>query len=158
VDPVSRREFWNILTELHLTGTTIVVSTPYMDEADRCSRVGLMYAGQIVVCDSPKKIREDLGAEMIELSTPDWQAAYELVEGIPGVVEVQTYGESLHLLVDAAQTRIPSVRTVLERAGLRVRQIRPADPRMEAAFVSLIRRMDAESVAEGAQIADEEAG
>jgi ABC-2 type transport system ATP-binding protein len=145
VDPVSRREFWNILTELHLNGTTILVSTPYMDEADRCSRVGLMYAGKIVVCDAPKKIREDLGAEMIELVTPDWQTASELVEAIPGVVEVQTYGESLHILVDSAQARMLAITNVLSGAGLHVRQVRQADPRMEAAFVSMIRRMDAEA-------------
>ncbi len=57
VDPVSRREFWNILTDLHLKGTTILISTPYMDEADRCSRVGLMYQGEIVICDTPAVIR-----------------------------------------------------------------------------------------------------
>ncbi len=54
VDPISRREFWNILTDLHLRGTTILVSTPYMDEADRCSRVGLMYAGKLIECDTPR--------------------------------------------------------------------------------------------------------
>ena len=57
VDPVSRREFWDILTELHLSGTTIVISTPYMDEAERCTRVGLMYRGRMVICDQPQTIR-----------------------------------------------------------------------------------------------------
>jgi ABC-2 type transport system ATP-binding protein len=158
VDPVSRREFWNILTELHLSGTTIVVSTPYMDEADRCSRVGLMYAGKIVVCDTPKQIRNSLGAELIELATPDWQVAYDLVAGIPGVVEVQTYGESLHILVDSAAKRIPSVTETLAQNGLRVRQVRQASPRMEAAFVSLIRRMDAEALDKLSSTQTEEAG
>ena len=155
VDPVSRREFWNILTELHLNGTTIVVSTPYMDEADRCSRVGLMYAGKMVVCDSPKQIRRDLGAELIELSTPDWQAAYSLVAEIPGVIEVQTYGESLNILVDSARDLIPAVTTVLEQEGLSIGQIRQTEPRMEAAFVSLIRRMDAGKHAEDAPALEE---
>jgi ABC-2 type transport system ATP-binding protein len=158
VDPVSRREFWNILTELHLTGTTIVVSTPYMDEADRCSRVGLMYAGKIVVCDSPKQIRNSLGAELIELSTPDWQVAYDHVAGIPGVVEVQTYGESLHILVDSARERIPAVTAALEQNSLRVGQVRQASPRMEAAFISLIRRMDAEAEDQRSLFPTEEAG
>ncbi len=158
VDPVSRREFWNILTELHLSGTTIVVSTPYMDEADRCSRVGLMYAGKIVVCDTPKQIRNSLGAELIELATPDWQVAYDLVAGIPGVVEVQTYGESLHILVDSAAKRIPSVTETLAQNGLRVRQVRQASPRMEAAFVSLICRMDAEALDKLSSTQTEEAG
>ncbi len=155
VDPVSRREFWNILTKLHLNGTTIVVSTPYMDEADRCSRVGLMYAGKLVVCDTPKQIRRDLGAEMIALSTPDWQAAYSLVAEVPGVVEVQTYGESLHILVDSATDRIPAVTAVLEQAGPSIGQVRQAEPRMEAAFVSLIRRMDADLHVERAPKSEE---
>jgi len=71
VDPVSRREFWNILADLHLSGTTILVSTPYMDEADRCSRVGLMYEGRLVACASPRELRESLGAEVALAATPD---------------------------------------------------------------------------------------
>ena len=66
VDPVSRREFWNILNDLHLQGTTIVLSTPYMDEADRCSRVGLIYQGKLVECDSPEVIRRKIGGEVIK--------------------------------------------------------------------------------------------
>jgi ABC-2 type transport system ATP-binding protein len=65
VDPISRREFWGILTELHLEGTTIIVSTPYMDEADRCSRVGLMYDGKMIMCDAPSKIRQALEGDLI---------------------------------------------------------------------------------------------
>ncbi|MEE9188485.1 MAG: ABC transporter ATP-binding protein, partial [Anaerolineales bacterium] len=77
VDPISRREFWNILTDLHLEGTTILVSTPYMDEADRCSRVGLKYAGRMVICDSPKSIRERIQADLVELYPQDWQTAHK---------------------------------------------------------------------------------
>ena len=79
VDPISRREFWNILTELHLQGTTIIVSTPYMDEADRCSRVGLMYAGKLVECDSPKWIREKLEGDVIKIQAEDWQKVLKAV-------------------------------------------------------------------------------
>ena len=67
VDPVSRREFWDILSNLHVRGTTILVSTPYMDEAERCSRVGLMYEGNIIVCDTPDNIKKMIEGEMIEL-------------------------------------------------------------------------------------------
>ena len=81
VDPVSRREFWNILTDLHLQGTTILVSTPYMDEADRCSRVGLMYAGKLIECDSPKNIRGKLEGEIIEIQPEDWQKALKTLAG-----------------------------------------------------------------------------
>ena len=142
VDPVSRREFWNILTELHLAGTTILVSTPYMDEADRCSRVGLMYAGKLVECDTPQNIREKLEGEMIEVQPSDWQKALETVGRLRGVREVQTYGESLHLLVDSGARRMPEIETSLKKAGIEVRSIRIAPARMEEAFISLIRRLE----------------
>jgi len=144
VDPVSRREFWNILTELHLEGTTIIVSTPYMDEADRCSRVGLMYAGKLVECDTPLNIRNKVEGEMIELQAEDWQKALETVSNLSGVHEAQTYGESIHLLVDSGKRRLPEIEKVLKRSGLGYRSIRVAPMQMEEAFISLIRRMEAQ--------------
>lgn len=143
VDPVSRREFWNILTELHMQGTTIIVSTPYMDEADRCSRVGLMYAGKLVECDSPKNIREKLEGEIIEIQPEDWQKALKTVAGLSGVREAQTYGESIHLLVDSGKRRLPEIERVLKKEKLAYRNIRIAPARMEEAFISLIRKLEA---------------
>jgi ABC-2 type transport system ATP-binding protein len=147
VDPVSRREFWDILTELYLEGTTILVSTPYMDEADRCSRVGLMYQGRLIVCDEPQRVRDRVQGELIEAQTQDWDAARELVEKLPGVLEVQTYGESLHLLVDSAEERLPQIKASLEREGIGYRRVRRSTPRMEEAFISLVRGMAEESQA-----------
>jgi ABC-2 type transport system ATP-binding protein len=143
VDPISRREFWNILTELHIQGTTIIVSTPYMDEADRCSRVGLMYAGKLIECDSPQHIRGQLEGDVIEVQPEDWQPALKRLGGLPGVREVQAYGESLHLLVDSGQQRLPEIEAALRGAGIGYRSIRIAPPRMEEAFISLMRKMEA---------------
>ena len=143
VDPVSRREFWNILTELHLQGTTIIVSTPYMDEADRCSRVGLMYAGKLVECDTPLNIRNKVEGEMIELQAEDWQKALETVAGLSGIHEAQTYGESIHLLVDSGKRRLPEIEKVLKQSNLGYRSIRVAPMQMEEAFISLIKKMEA---------------
>ncbi len=144
VDPISRRQFWNILTDLHLEGTTILVSTPYMDEADRCSRVGLMYAGRLVISDTPKNIRGRIQAELVELFPQDWQAAYELIQSLPGVLEVQTYGESLHILVDSSKERLPQIEEALNKRELIYHRARVAPTRMEEAFISLIRQMDEE--------------
>ncbi len=144
VDPVSRREFWNILTELHIQGTTIIVSTPYMDEADRCSRVGLMYAGKLVECDTPLNIRNKVDGEIIELQADDWQKALETVTGLSGVHEAQTYGESIHLLVDSGKRRLPEIEKILKHSGLGYRSIRVAPMQMEEAFISLIRKMESE--------------
>jgi ABC-2 type transport system ATP-binding protein len=142
VDPVSRREFWDILTDLHLGGTTILVSTPYMDEADRCARVGLMYAGQLVVCDSPQKIRAGLRGELVQLRPDDWQAARSIAGELPGVLEVQTYGELLHLLVDSAEERLPQIEAALRERGLEYSGLRQAPVRMEEAFISLIKQIE----------------
>lgn len=142
VDPVSRREFWNILTELHLHGTTIVVSTPYMDEADRCSRVGLMYAGKLIECDNPKTIREKLVGEIIEVQAEDWNKARNILAGLPGVRESQMYGESIHLLVDSGERRLPEVENILKSSSIPYHSIRIAPARMEEAFFSLIRKME----------------
>jgi ABC-2 type transport system ATP-binding protein len=142
VDPISRREFWNILTDLHLEGTTILVSTPYMDEADRCSRVGLMYAGRLMICDSPKNIRERIKAELVELYPQDWQSAHELIETLPGILEVQTYGESLHILVDSGEKRLPQIEKALSKRKIVYQSARIAPTRMEEAFISLVRQMD----------------
>ena len=142
VDPISRREFWNILTDLHLNGTTIIVSTPYMDEADRCSRVGLMYHGELVICDSPGNIRNLLDGDLIKITTSDWQEAQTVLAPLAGVKEIQTYGEALHILVDSGKIRLPQLTRVLKEHNLEVHEARTASPRMEEAFISLIRKMD----------------
>lgn len=142
VDPISRREFWDILNELHLGGTTILVSTPYMDEADRCARVGLMYSGQMVVCDTPARVRDGIPGEVVEIKLDGWQVARSRLEGLQGVLEIQTYGDSLHVLVDSAVQRLPEIRDVLVSYDVDYKSIRCAPVRMEEAFISLIRGME----------------
>lgn len=144
VDPVSRREFWDILTELYTQGTTILVTTPYMDEADRCSRVGLIYQGRLVRCDAPEVIRAQVEDELIELQTEQWREAKVLAEDLLGVSQVMTYGESLHLLVDAADERLPVIRARLDEAGIDYTSLRHTRPRMEEAFISLVRDRERE--------------
>jgi ABC-2 type transport system ATP-binding protein len=145
VDPVSRREFWDILTELHLQGITIMVSTPYMDEAERCSRVGLMYQGRIIVCDEPERIKSLVAGELLEVRTSDLRHAEGLVAELEGVFEVQTYGDLLHVFVDSAAQREGALRAVLAGAGIEVAGLRQTRPRMEEAFISLVRRQMEES-------------
>jgi ABC-2 type transport system ATP-binding protein len=146
VDPVSRREFWDILTELHLQGITIFVSTPYMDEAERCSRVALMYQGRIIVCDEPERIKSMVTGDLAELRPSSLRLAEEIVTGAAGVLEVQTYGDLLHVFVDDLALRQEALVDALTAADVRVIDLRQIRPRMEEAFVSLVRRqMQAES-------------
>jgi ABC-2 type transport system ATP-binding protein len=140
VDPVSRREFWDILTELHLQGITIFVSTPYMDEAERCSRVGLIYHGQLIVCDVPDRIKELVAGQLLELRPSDLRRAQDLVAGLEGVLEVQTYGDLLHIFVDDAGRRQADLLAALDAGQIDVIGLRPTRPRMEEAFISLVRR------------------
>jgi ABC-2 type transport system ATP-binding protein len=146
VDPVSRREFWEILTEVHLAGVTLFVSTPYMDEAERCSRVGLMYEGRLVVCDSPARIRDCVRGEVIELRPSQFRAAREALAGLPGILEIQTYGEMLHLIVDEAGRRMPEIAARLAQAGIAADGLRQTRARMEEAFISLVRQQSAGEV------------
>ncbi len=145
VDPISRREFWDILSELHLQGITIFVSTPYMDEAERCSRVGLMYQGQLIVCDRPDRVKELVSGELIELRPANVRQAKEVVAGLEGLLEVQTYGDLLHVFVDDALKRIPELASLLTAQGIAVEGLRQTRPRMEEAFISLIRKRREES-------------
>jgi ABC-2 type transport system ATP-binding protein len=145
VDPVSRREFWDILTELHLEGITIFVSTPYMDEAERCSRVGLMYRGQIVVCDVPERIKGLVTGELLELRSSNLRRAEAVINELEGVLEVQTYGDLLHVFVDSVARRQDSLLAALSAADLDVIGLRRTRPRMEEAFISLVRKQREET-------------
>ena len=142
VDPVSRREFWDILTELHLNGTTIVVSTPYMDEAERCQHVGLMYEGQLIVCDEPQRIQAQVAGELIELRPDDAPRAREVLSNAPGVLEMQTYGDLLRVFLDSATKRLPDIEALLHAQHVGYRDLRQTQPRMEEAFVSLIEHQE----------------
>lgn len=140
VDPVSRREFWDILTELHLQGVTLFVSTPYMDEAERCSRVALMFEGHLMISDTPERIKRLVEGDLLELRSDRLREARQILEASPNVLEIQTYGDLLHVFVDDAEQRAQSIREALASAGIVVRGLRRTQPRMEEAFISLVRR------------------
>jgi ABC-2 type transport system ATP-binding protein len=141
VDPVSRREFWNLLGDLRTEkGTTIFVCTPYMDEAERCNWVGLMYQGQLVAHDSPETIRKMVPGRLLEFTPSDFVPAWRLVPDLEGVLEVQTYGAMLHVFVDDPDRRRPEIETALAAQGITCEGMREIESRMEEAFISLIRR------------------
>jgi ABC-2 type transport system ATP-binding protein len=140
VDPVSRREFWDILTDLHLQGITLVVSTPYMDEAERCSRVGLMYQGRLVVCDTPEAIKAMTEGELIALWPSDLRRAHDILLQTEGVLEVQTYGDQLRVFARDGDGMIGRLQSVLAAQNITVKDARRTSPRMEEAFISLIRQ------------------
>jgi ABC-2 type transport system ATP-binding protein len=143
VDPISRREFWELLSALRSgRGLTIFVCTPYMDEAERCHTVGLIYEGRLIAQDAPRAIRASLPGEMLELRPRDL-AARDAVAGLEGVLEVQTYGRLLRVFVDSAERRAGELVRAIQERGITVEGVRQVEPGMEEAFISLIRRQRA---------------
>ncbi len=141
VDPVSRREFWSLLGNLRAEkGLTIFVCTPYMDEAERCTRVGLMVEGKLIVNDSPANIKAMLPGHLLEFTPSAFALALQLCREMEGVLEVQTYGEKLHVFVDDVSKRRPQLEAALAAQGLTYDSLREIEVRMEEAFISLIRR------------------
>jgi ABC-2 type transport system ATP-binding protein len=138
VDPISRREFWDILSELHIDGVTILVSTAYMDEAERCSRVGLMYQGNIIREGPPAALRELVTGELLAVQASDLAAAEIIAGTVDGVVQVQVYGDRLHVFVDDRARRQSGLAEALQAGGLENVDVRPAVPHLEEAFISLV--------------------
>jgi ABC-2 type transport system ATP-binding protein len=110
-----------------------------MDEAERCNRVGLLFQGTLVECGTPEAIKSHVSGQLIELRPEPLELAQSMLAGRPEVVEVQVYGDLLHVFVDDASRRIPQVRAALEAANIQVKGLRTVQPRMEEAFISLIR-------------------
>jgi ABC-2 type transport system ATP-binding protein len=140
VDPVSRREFWDLLSTLRAEkAVTIFVCTPYMDEAERCTRVGLMYGGQLIAHDTPQAVKRLVPGHLVEFAPSDLERAVPLVAALEGVTEVQTYGQMLHVFVDEAGRRQPEIIAALASQGITCAGMREIESRMEEAFISLVR-------------------
>ncbi|MFN2283044.1 MAG: ABC transporter ATP-binding protein, partial [Anaerolineae bacterium] len=134
VDPVSRREFWNLLGNLRAEkGLTIFVCTPYMDEAERCNWVGLLYQGRLVAHDSPKKIKMMVPGHLLEFTPSHFVPAQKLVTSMEGVLEVQTYGLMLHVFVDDVTRRQQEIEAAMSAQGITCSGMRQIEARMEEA-------------------------
>jgi ABC-2 type transport system ATP-binding protein len=152
VDPVSRREFWDSLARLANEGLTILVATPYLDEAERCNRVAFMHLGEIKELDTPDHLRKSLHAERLEVYLRDLRqvgSAVRAIESRPGVVDVQRFGDHLDVLANEAQldTVRSDVTTVLDAADIGVSNVRTDEPTLENVFVASIRASEPPSEA-----------
>ncbi len=137
VDPVSRREFWDLLTPVHLEGVTIIIATPYLDEAERCTRVGLMYRGELIACDAPGKLRAAIGAVVLEAQSDRAQDARRAIAAREGVLAVSIHGDRLRLLVDRAE-RQAELDSAWRAAGVVAQNLRVVKPRLEDVFVLML--------------------
>jgi ABC-2 type transport system ATP-binding protein len=145
VDPVSRREFWIILSQLLREGITIVMATPYLDEAERASRVGLMNAGRLMAAESPARIKAAMRGSVLEIICSDIRKASNVLRGLDELREVQLFGDRLNAVALDAQAGEQAVRRSLGEAGIQITSLRVIPSSLENAFISLIRSESEES-------------
>lgn len=134
VDPVSRRDFWRILYAMLKEGVTIFVSTAYLDEAERCTRVGLMHRGRLIQCDTPQKLKEGIPGLLLELETEQPRVAREALAGQLGWNRISLFGGKLHLYAgDEAEAE--QARAILQQAGIAVLAEKAITPTLEDVFI-----------------------
>lgn len=135
VDPVSRREFWQMLYRLNREGMTVFVSTPYMDEAELCTRVAFMHNGKIVSCASPEDLRQEYPYKLLELQTASKDIKAYLDHCL--IRDINAFGDKYHLVVDEPTRSIPLIEEALSRAQIPVISLKEINPTLEDVFVVL---------------------
>ena len=145
VDPVSRRDFWKILSSLLRSGITIVMTTPYMDEAERCSRVGLLSGGRLLAADTPQAVKSLMRGTVIEIVCPEIRRAFAVLKKITEVREVQLFGDRLNVVVDEVEKETALVEAALSKAGIPIIQKRVLPPSLENVFISVTQTVPTEA-------------
>jgi len=135
VDPVSRRDFWKILSSLLKEGITIVMTTPYLDEAERCTQVGLMDHGRILIAGAPSELKKQMDGLVLEVVTQEVRRAAEVLRKEEGV-EVQTFGDRLNVVMTKGDEN--DILTILKREAVGITTVRQVQPSLENVFISLL--------------------
>ena len=140
VDPVSRREFWKLLSEFVSRGLTIVMSTPYLDEAERCGRVALLHDGHLLAVERPEDLQGALEGQLLEVSVNAARPPIDLLSSLPGVDDVQPFGDRAHVRVARGRASVSAteIQQALEQAGSTGVSIRPIAASLEDVFIDLI--------------------
>ncbi len=140
VDPVARRGFWDLISELSRKGTTVFVSTHYMEEAEYCSRLALMNRGRLIALDTPRALREGMTEPIFSVQTDDPPGVVESLLGAPGIRDAAMFGRDVHVVLEAAADARSLVGGILDERGRSFLGMEPIDPSLEDVFVSYIRR------------------
>ena len=141
VDPISRRQFWDLIHLMAEEGVTVFVTTHYMDEAEYCNRLALIFRGRIVAMGTPTELKDRyMEDELLLAECSPLGRAVETLQDAPGVVDAAVFGNALHLVVPNAQAAQTTLRPFLERAGIQVHRLEPIRPTLEDVFVSLTTR------------------
>jgi ABC-2 type transport system ATP-binding protein len=143
VDPIARGAFWELIHDLAKTGHTIFVSTHYMDEAEYCHRLALMYKGRVIALGTPAELKQGLTAyTLLQLDSGDPLESMKALEGLPGVHDVAVFGSGLHVTVDELEAGQSRIRQALDGRGIPVRRLERITPSMEDVFVAMIEAED----------------
>ncbi len=139
VDPLARRRFWDLIDQLSRQGTTVFVSTHYMEEAEYCHRLALMSRGRLIALDAPRALRSRVVAPILQVRTDAAPDAVRALSGQAGILDVAMFGRALHVTVEEAEGGERRVRELLDAAGRTVTAVGPVQPSLEDVFVSLVR-------------------
>jgi len=143
VDPVSRRRFWDLIYEAAGRGVTVFVTTHYMDEAEHCDRLALVYRGRLAAMGSPAELKAgQMAHPLLEVRCADPSRALDVLRLLGGVHEAALFGAAVHLSVDEAEPVARAVRDALAREGVALESVQPIEPSLEDVFISVIRRAD----------------
>ena len=139
VDPIARRNFWDLIYQLSAAGHTIFVTTHYMDEAEYCHRIALMYGGRVIALGSPAQLKNELGAgRLLYLESSDLMGAMTALEGKPNILDVAVFGGGLHVKVTETIAGEAAIHAALDGPGVKIYRLEPITATMEDVFVSLI--------------------
>jgi ABC-2 type transport system ATP-binding protein len=138
VDPVSRRDFWRILYQLLREKVTIFVSTAYLDEAERCNRVGLLHEGRLLACGTPAEVKKLMRGAILEIQTDEPRKAVTVLKGRMPADSVGLFGDRLHVVSTEPDQTTAEVQSTLRQAGISVIGIRPIEPSLEDVFISVL--------------------
>ncbi len=138
VDPVSRRDFWRILYDLLKEGVTIFVSTAYLDEAERCHRIGLMFQGNLLSVGTPDEIKGLLQGEIWEVRCEQRMKAREMLQNVPGIKSAGIFGDRIHAVLEEGEKSRREMETLLRERGFEVFSLRRIAPSLEDVFISTL--------------------
>jgi len=139
VDPIARGAFWRLIHDLSESGHTIFVSTHYMDEAEYCHRLALMYRGKVIALGTPQALKDGLTEHsLLELESGDPLETMRALESMPGVLDVAVFGGGLHVTVDGVEAASARIRQALASKGIAVERLEKIAPSMEDVFVAMI--------------------
>lgn len=146
VDPVSRRKFWDLIHNIAEGGITVFVTTHFMDEAEHCDRMALIYKGKMIAQDSSRQLKADFaGNTLVEMSVQPVMKAMSVLEHVDAVSDYALFGTNIHATL-ASDSDIDPLRTALESGGVQVESIQKIVPSLEDVFVSLIEKADQEGI------------